>query len=195
MNVELTHPFILRCLSHNIILNDCQLLSTFCSRVEKQSESSMDVETYKGDALELLTEAFIKLSPIDKRIGIFNYSPTPEGTPGVDGFGIGFNLRPATVQVKWRSNTDYVLTANTDHLCNFTSISYRVYKVNVEDNENMLIVTTAKDLHHYTDAEMFGGQVRTINREKIIQLIDDNLSFWKNFKELWDDAKNKICPK
>lgn len=195
LQVELTHPFILRCLNPTELLQDCQSLSTFCNRIEKQSINSMDPNVYKGNSLELLGEALIKLSPIDKRIGIFNYEPVTENDHGVDGKGIGNNRKPATVQFKWRQEIDYILTANTDHLSNFVMSSFREFNVDVKDNENMLIITTAKDLHHYTDAEMFGGQVRCINRELLRQLIDDNLSFWQNFKELWSEARAKFSPK
>ena len=194
MEIELKHPFILRCLDLNDLFTDCQDLKIFMSKVTKQSVMSMDENKYKGDSLELLGEALIKLSPVDKRIGVFNYSPVLDNDHGVDGFGTGFNLKPATVQFKWRIPTA-ILTANTDHLSNFVMSSYREFDVDVKDNENMLIITTAKDLHHYTDAEMFGGQVRTINYDLLKQLVDGNLSFWQLFKETVLAAKSNFSPK
>src|ERR1035437_7349837 len=95
MQTLLTHPFLHRCINRDAIIIGCNLLNTFLNRVEKQSANIIDADIYKGDALELFTEALIKLSPMDKRIGIFNYQPIAGHDTGVDGHGTGFNLKPA----------------------------------------------------------------------------------------------------
>jgi len=155
----------------------------------------IDANKYKGDSLELLGEALIKLSPMDKRIGICNYEPVLSHDRGVDGFGTSLsNLRPATVQFKWRI-PNAILTANRDHLSNFTSSSMFFYGVLPQDTDNMLIITTGKDLHHFTDNEMFSGKVRTINYDLLKKLVDGNLAFWQMFREAVFCSKNKVSPK
>lgn len=189
MKTLLTHPFLHRCIDRSKILTGCDKLNTFLNRIEKQSvdRSIIDANAYKGDALELFTEALIKLSPMDKRIGIFNYQPIEGHDTGVDGHGTGFNLKPAAVQVKWRT-ADYILTANEDHLSNFVMTANNKFGVDVNDRDNLLIVTTARGIHHYTDIEMFDKKVRTIHRDHLRQLVDLNGAFWTLFARSWEES-------
>ena len=184
----LKHPF--KTFAHDLsaLLTGCNKLSTFCSRLEKQSKlhpDRYDPDKYKGDGFELFTEALIKLSPVDNRIGIGEYQVVTEGDVGVDGFGIGANGHPATVQVKYRANNESLLTANGDHLSNFLTASTFRYNVPTEDGkENRLIITTAKGVHSFTDEEMLHGKVRYLGHEELRQLVDNNQLFWDNFRSL-----------
>ena len=186
--MNLTHPFKTQAHDLSALLDNCNKLSTFCSRLEKQSTlfpDRYDSEKYKGDGFELFVEALIKLSPVDNRIGIGSYEVVTEGDVGVDGYGIGANGNPATVQVKYRGNTDSVLTANKDHLSNFLTASTFRYGVDAsEDKANRLIVTTAKGLHRFTESEMLHDKVRYLGHEDLRQLVDNNKLFWKNFRSL-----------
>lgn len=194
MIVKLTHPFLWRCFDRKALLEDCSKLNTFLNRLEKQSQKAPEPDNYKGDGFELFVECLIKLSPIDMRIGIMDYRPIHadgELDTGVDGVGVGINGNPATVQVKLRT-ADWVLTANNDHLSNFTNASYMKYGVKTEDDKNMLIVTTADSLHHFTTSEMFLNKVRCLNREMLRRLVDDNSFFWRKFIELWQKAFDEL---
>lgn len=187
MNTELTHRFKLT--AHDLagLLENCNKLSTFCTRLEKQAAlhpDRYDPDKYKGDGFELFTEALIKLAPYDNRIGIGEYNVVEGQDTGVDGSGIGANGKPATVQVKYRSNGQQVLTTNQDHLSNFVMSSVLHEGVDANDTMNMLIVTTAEGLHYFTDAEMFGGKVRCLGREQLRELVDNNQLFWDRFREL-----------
>ncbi len=188
MNIELTHQFLLT--AHDLpgLLENCNKVSTFCSRLERQSAlfpDRYDPDKYKGDGLELFTEALIKLSPVDNRIGITDYKVVEAYQDvGVDGSGIGFNGQPATVQVKYRSNSEKTLTANNDHLSNFVMASLLHEGVSPEDYTNMLIVTTAQGLHYFTDHEMYKGKVRCLGREQLRELVDNNQAFWDQFRKL-----------
>ena len=187
MEIKLTHRFLKQAHDISGLLKDCNKISTFCTRLEKQSTlfpDRYDPEKYKGDGLELFTEALIKLSPIDNRIGITNYSVTEGTDVGVDGRGIGANGKPATVQVKYRGYGKTMLTANNDHLSNFVSASMIHEGVDPKDDNNMLIITTAEGLHFFTDQEMFKGKVRCLGREQLRILIDNNPMFWDKFREL-----------
>ena len=122
----LEHNFIHRCHDLEGLLKNVKKLSTFTRRLEQQSilfPNRYDPDKYKGDGFELFVEALIKLSPVDNRIGISKYNLIQESDIGVDGIGIGIDLKPATVQVKYRGNTTTLLTANADHLSNFVSAS------------------------------------------------------------------------
>lgn len=188
MIIELNHKFINRAHDLNSLLTDCNKLSTFCTRLEKQSllfPDRYNPDIYKGDGFELFCEALIKLSPIDNRIGISNYFCINETTDtGVDGYGIGIDNKIITVQFKYKSNNISVLTANNDHLSNFVMTSLMKYKVDVETKTNMLIITTADGLHHFTDNEMFLNKVRCIGYKQLRELVDNNLNFWNQFRQL-----------
>lgn len=185
--MQLTHKFLKQAHDLHGLLENCNKISTFCSRLEKQSElfpDRYDPDLYKGDGLELFSEALIKLSPVDNRIGIHHYQVVDGQDLGVDGSGIGSNGKPATVQVKYRSNNQRQLTANNDHLSNFVSASILHEKVDPEDYHNMLIITTAKGLHHFTDNDMYGNKVRCLGREQLRELVDNNNAFWDEFRTL-----------
>ena len=168
------------CFDANELLEDCQLLSTFINRTNKQSNRHPDryePYVYKGDALECFVEALIKLSPVDNRIGITDYEVVRGIDTGVDGHGIGLNGEPATVQVKFRSDHRQKLTANRDHLSNFTNTSMMEYDVNPKSTTNFLIITTSSGLNSFTDKHMFKKRVRCIDRGQLRSLVDNNQNF------------------
>ena len=191
MNITLTHCFLHQ--AHDLpgLLDGCVKLSTFKNRLQKQAllhPNRYDPNLYVGDGFELFVEALIKLSPVDNRIGISDYQCVEDQDVGVDGSGTGFNGKPATVQVKFRGDGSSVLTANNDHLSNFTSASVLHFGVAPEDNKNMLIVTTAKGLHHFTDNEMYSNKVRCLGWEQLRELVDNNQAFWDSFRRLVEES-------
>jgi len=206
MTIQLTHPFIHRCIDKDDLLYNVSKFNTFANRLEKQSKKAASrgmnkdksgkqkvdeksVNEYKGWGFELFSEALIKMFAFDKRIGIKNYTIGEEDEDvGVDGHGVGINGKPATVQIKYRQ-ANYILTTNNDHLTNFTYNSMRKFKV--ENEDNMLIITSGKGLHWHTSQNMIGSKVKCINREKIRILVDDNMLFWNELRESWTNALNK----
>lgn len=189
---KLIHPFLNRAHDIDALLKDTKKLSTFCTRLEQQSilfPNRYEPETYKGDGFELFAEALIKLSPADNRIAIGNYTPVTVDDTGVDGIGIGIDGKPATVQVKYRSNSTQLLTANEDHLSNFVVASMLRYNVEQSSKTNMLIITTAQGLHYFTDGEMFKKQVRCLGYNELRELVDNNTLFWDKFRELIKESR------
>jgi hypothetical protein len=190
MTIELTHDFFKEeNRAHDLpgLLEGCYKMSTFMNRLERQSQmfpNRYSPENYKGDGLELFAEALIKLSPADRRIAITDYSPgDPLDDRGVDGWGTGMNGKKASVQVKYRGDTRSTLTANGDHLSNFVMTSV-MEGVDINDADNMLIITTADGLHHFTDQEMFKGKVRCLGIKELKKLVDNNNLFWDSFRRL-----------
>ena len=188
LNIELDHRFKFCCFDIKELLNECYKISTFCTRLKKQCNRHVekyDPDAYKGHGLEFFVEALIKLSPMDNRIGVRNYNViNSNGDTGVDGFGIGMNGNPATVQVKYRSDKTMKLRANDDHLNNFVTTSLMKYEVIPTDKNNMLVITNADGLHHYTDNVMYMNRVRCIGFEQLRELVDNNNCFWDLFREL-----------
>jgi hypothetical protein len=192
MEIMLNHPFIHQ--SHDLsgLVGNVRKVSTFMNRLEKQSvmfPDRYDPEKYKGDGFEFLVEVMIKLMGIHPQIGISDYKVVLGNEDfGVDGVGKGVRSQTVTVQVKYRGKTDSVLTANKDHLSNFVMRSQMEYKVDVfpahEHEKNMLIITTADSLHHFTKEQMYMNSVRCIGYKDLRKMLDNNLIFWEKLEEL-----------
>jgi hypothetical protein len=146
-----------------------------------------------GDGFEFFVEVFLSLHPVDNRVGVYNYVPVQENDNGVDGLGVNILNQPSVVQVKYRSNTQTLLTANIDHLSNLFSDGMLSHNV-VSDNANAknyrhFVFTTAEGLHFYTDQEMFKGKVRCFAYNDFRTLLDNNHVFWDKVRELIIDLK------
>ena len=148
----------------------------------------IQVITYLGDGFEFFIELFLKLHPVDNRIGIYNYIPIQENDNGVDGIGVNINLEPSVVQIKYRSNKSNLLTATNDHLSNLFSDGMLTHNV-ISDNTNPknyrhFVFTTAKGLHFYTDKEMFKNKVKCFGFNELKGLVDNNYIFWDKMREI-----------
>ena len=210
MSVQLVHPFVNRIPNVDEWLladNDegvvCSI-NSFCAKVKKlaaQYSDHIDESKFKGDALEVLAEYICKTNSTDNRVGIYEYRPTTDPDDddwGVDGVGVGENGNVATVQVKFRRG-DYTLLYDADHLGNFVAESWGPkYRVSIDDDNNMLIITTAKDVEAQAMEKGFGGKVRVLNREALRIMFDNRPEWWKQFyeavKESRQDLEKKEAP-
>jgi hypothetical protein len=183
--ITLNHWFKTQCYSVDNLLVNTKKLSQFMSKLEKQSllrPDNWDRDTYVGAGFECFIEALIKLSPIDKRINIQNYKPHNASDMGVDGVGCGLDGQVHTVQIKYRSNVISTLTANKDHISNFVAHSAMKYGIS-KDRGYMSIFTTAKNLHEGVNDGMYMSKVRTLGYNELKNFVNDNESFWSNFRE------------
>jgi hypothetical protein len=147
---------------------------------------------YVGDVFEVFVEYLVKTRGTDTRIGIVNYRPihvTGEKDYGVDGYGVGINGKPATLQIKYRSlfygvDGKYVLTANEDHLVNFKDRSHEIHNVDYNDTNNMLVITTASEVAHTTKVHMLHNKVRFIFLQGLEAMLDNNPMFWNDFRRM-----------
>lgn len=175
------HSFKNICYSADELLDGVTKLSTFMSKLKAQSTQNPDMhqpDDYFGAGFEALVEVIINQMGTAPFIQLKDYTPVETGDMGVDGFGYGPKGETHTVQVKARSNTDSVLTANRDHISNFVAHSLAKY-----DAKSMTIITTAKGLHEVVSSEMYQDKVRVINNEQLRSLLDDNRMFWTVLRE------------
>ena len=196
MAIALIHPFKDECYDPVALFDGCNKIGIYCRRLRQQSFRNPDriePNKYKGNGLEILVEAYLKLHPNDSRIGITDYEPVLSEDYGVDGIGRGQNGRVATVQVKYRNQIQdgnpVYMTANKDHLANFVANSFCKYLVNPADDKNMLIITTARGVHYKILGEMFCGKVKVIAYEDLRQMLDSNNLFWEAFREAFFRCK------
>lgn len=191
MNIKLQHKF--RFIGPwEQLLSNVTTLSKFESKINKlalidsahlsESQQGTKHRKFVGDAFEVFAEFLIKTHAFDTRIGISNYQPNLLDDKGVDGIGVGTNLHPATVQIKYKTNKSSELTSNDDHLSNFLTSSWVDFNVPIDDTNNMLIITNCKGLHFYTKTEMLKNKVRCISGPMLKELVDNNLPFWKEFQ-------------
>ena len=191
-NISLVHPFkdILPDVDEFFLAqNEAGVINTvnsFCNRIKDLADRyalNINPDKFKGGAFELFVEYLCKSNASDNRIGIYDYSPvTGEDDLGVDGRGIGENKFPATVQAKFRAG-DYILTANEDKLSNFLVSSWNDCGVRMEDNKNMLIITTGLKVLEESREKMLKGKVRVLNREALRKMLDHRPEWWMRFYE------------
>lgn len=177
------HNFKHYCYNKDELLDSCKKLSTFMSRLKKQSKCphnswQHEPESYYGSGFEALIEVLINSFGLMNSIQIKDYTPILEDDMGVDGFGYGPFGEIHTVQVKARSDVNSVLTANKDHISNFVAHSLAKYNA-----QHMTIFTTAKGLHEGVSDNMYMNKVRTFGYNEIRLLIDNNEMFWQKFRD------------
>ena len=184
------HQFITT--SHDLIglFNGVNLFSTLMRRIEEQSTIDpirYDIDKYKGDAFEFFVELFLTINSTDNRVGVYNYKPIPpDEDNGADGTGTNMFGNDCVVQVKYRGNTDHLLTANEDHLMNLIGAgSLLGVNYDMKDKKNIkhFVFTTAKSLHFYTDEQMFKGKVKCFGYEEFRKMVDNNIPFWNECRE------------
>ena len=159
--------------------------STLVNKIKKLSEknsSKYNPDKYKGDAFEFFVELFLNAFKYDNRIGISSYAPVQDNDNGVDGVGLNFDGKKSVVQCKFRSDASQLLTNNQDHLGNMVTdgiLQHQVLPIeSVTDTPRHYVFTTAKGMHHYTDADFFKGKVKCIGYDGFKTMLDDNINFW-----------------
>ena len=118
---------------------------------------------FRGASFEGFTEIFIHAFGVDPHIGIKNCIPFEGKDYGVDLVGVGNNGRPATVQCKFRTEYDKVLYGEKDHLHNFLIQSWEDCGVSKDDDNNMLIMTTAKEIYYDDMTNEWNNKVKYIS--------------------------------
>jgi hypothetical protein len=196
--MKINHGFGLR--AHDLVglFDKTNKISAFMSKLEKQSlidPLRYDSNKYKGDGFEFLVEILLKSHSCDNRLGISKYSPIQSDDNGVDGIGLNLSGEKCVVQVKYRSNSKSVLTANEDKLSNMISDGMFQHGVSATPEKLKMIsekktaplhyvITTATGLHHYTDNENFKGFVHCIGYDQLRSMLDGNISFWNLCREI-----------
>jgi len=190
MDRNIQHHFLTTAHDINDLFDGTTKLSQFKRKLEKQATQNVAAypfEQYIGDGFEFLVELIIKLSPADNRIGITNYKPVPNNNDnGVDGYGINLRGNPCAVQVKYRVDSNKVLTAGEDRLDSFIteSVLEDILPEKTDKVKNHYVFTTAKGLHYYTDGQKFRGTVKCFGNEELRELLDNNIHFWEECRLL-----------
>lgn len=134
-----------------------------------------------GDLFEIYCELFFKILGCCTKIGVYNYKPEQDEDCGVDASGLGMNNKPLTVQCKFRRNNEKELTEGDLH--QFAYQSQNRFNVEINDKDNMVVFTSAKGLHYFTEGKVFLNKVRTIGYKDIKKNVDNNYPFWNQVND------------
>jgi len=163
------------------------------SKMEAQSilnENKYPRLNYVGDAFEFFVELmFHVVGPIKEWGGIHNYQPQQENDNGIDAICKNWDGELSVVQIKYKNDSERLLTANADHLGNMVkeaTLKYRIQPHNPEKKETTkyFVITTGKSLHHYTDDEFFLNNVKCIGWSDLCGMLDNNIGFWEKAQKL-----------
>jgi hypothetical protein len=150
-----------------------------------------DADKLKGDLFEIFSESFFQILGADNRIGIDDYKPVNINDNGVDATAIGMDTKPATIQVKFRSNATEELVERD--IKQFPWQSAKVYGVDINTKTNMIVFTNASGMHWYSNKDVFTESIRTLGYDEISQLVNGNTIFWKRVNSLIQETiKNKF---
>jgi hypothetical protein len=189
--IHLEHNFKTKAHSLPRLFEGVTKMSQLMKKIETESQIDplrYDPDKYKGDAFEFFVELFLALHPTDNRVGVYNYKPYQINDNGVDGIGQNIKNEKCIVQIKYRSNKEYELTANNDHLSNFVANGMIAHGI-IDDKENHknfrhFIFTTASGLHFYTDKEMYEEKVKCFGINDFKSMLDNNIVFWDKVREI-----------
>ena len=163
------------------------------SKMEAQStlnENKYPRLNYVGDAFEFFVELMFQIvGPSRKFGGIHDYEPQQENDNGVDATCKNWDGELSVVQVKYKRDSDRLLSSNKDHLGNLlvqSQLQYRITPHNQDNKETTkyFVITTGKSLHHYTEDEFFLNNVKCIGWKELTTLLDGNIGFWKKAEEI-----------
>lgn len=189
--ITIEHTFQSKAHDLKALFQGTNKMSAFMRKLDKQAETDpdrYDKDKYVGDGFEFFVEVFLKLNPTDNRVGVYNYKPTQENDNGVDGIGVNIKGEKCVVQIKYRGNTQSVLTATQDHLAHLISdgmLEHDVISDRVDTkNYRHFIFTTAEGLHYYTNDDFFKSRVKCFAYNDFRSMLDNNIVFWDNVRQI-----------
>lgn len=145
-----------------------------------------DYLTVLGDGFEVFIEGFIKLTENDNRFGISNYEPVnSKDDYGVDGYGNNIRGNKSAIQIKYRIDPTYFLTAQKDGLDSMvTEAQHEGVLFGEGKDYRHFIFTSSKGLNNKTDDNKFRGKVKCYGIDDIKTIVDNNQNFWNNLRNL-----------
>ena len=181
----LKHVFLYNADDAPALFSECEKMSTFCSRLEKQAkDNDRDDEEYRdyvGAGFELFVEVLLTLFPNDTRLGgLSEYEPIQVDDTGADGRALNFNGLPSMVQVKYKSDKTMLLSANKNRLGNMVvagQFEGIPLAVNEEEASRYFVFTTAAGLHPFTKDKFFRNYVKCVGWDTLRRIVDSNVGF------------------
>lgn len=139
-----------------------------------------DRMTFRGDALEVLTEYLMKTAPLASNYGLLNYKPVPlKDDYGVDAVGMK-NEVVTVVQCKYRRNPKDLIHY-ADLARTFTQ-GVLQYKMDPTAKKNLWLVTTAEDANQ-NSKRILGKKLHVLGIGFLSKHLDGNIDFWNGLND------------
>lgn len=137
-----------------------------------------EINKFKGDMLEILSEIFFNCFSSDEGVGIKDYTPIElDSDFGVDAIGKNVNNHDCVVQVKYRKNVENVIKYE-DIAKTFTSATLQLQISDVYFHNNTIYLFTTASGVTGSFEKIMEKKVVVINRGVISTKIDNNKTFW-----------------
>lgn len=157
----------------------------------EDNENDTDkANSFKGDMLEVLAEIFFDMFHADPMVGIRNYTPVPLVEDyGVDATGINVVGKPVAVQCKFRNDPSAAITY-ADMARTYTAGQKR-HHLALDADDTLILFTTCLNVTKACK-QVFGAQLRLIDRNIISIRIDNNKAFWEEAEQRIVATINKL---
>lgn len=185
----LKHLFIKKYKTQAIFLfENTNSWNEFSKKLEQISNELINYQDFLqtlGDGFEVFIEGFIKLTENDNRFGISNYEPVKSNDDyGCDGYGNNIKGEKSAVQIKYRKDPTYYLTASEDNLNSMVAEALHENIFYGEKIPRHYIFTSAKGLNHKSADYKFRDKIKCYGIDDIKSIVDNNPNFWNNIVNL-----------
>lgn len=164
-------------------------ISAWVSKVSKEAAALNypgvtpdDRQKFKGDALEILTEYMMKVTPVSPTQGLSDYKCVPDRDDyGVDAIG-SKNNNIVVVQCKYRENPLELI--NYSDLARTFTQGVLQFKLDPTVPKCVWLVTTAYNANHnshYVFNELGPKLLHVISMDHLSYNLDGNTDFWLGF--------------
>lgn len=142
-----------------------------------------EINKFKGDMLEVLSEMFFQRFGADEAVGLMDYCPVDIGADyGVDATGRNANGHKCAVQVKYRSNPASLISY-ADIARTYTSAVQQLHLEDVHDHDRTIFLFTTATGVTGPFEKVMGRKCVVIGRAAIATKIDNNKNFWAKAHE------------
>ena len=150
-----------------------------------------------GDGWEGFGEIFFKVFGLHPDVRVSKLVVSPPGQQGFDfEFTHSQNLRNGTIQAKYigkgKAWEEELRESENMKLERCLKASQNEAGVSVDDDDNIIVFTNAKDIHYFTADVLLYDKVRCIGRSHIKYVTDQNPAFWDKTRELIMQANPNI---
>jgi predicted helicase len=137
--------------------------------------------TFKGDALELLSEFMLKSCSWNPKHGITDYNPVSiRDDYGVDATGINAAGNVTAIQCKFRSNPSRLIHY-ADLARTFTQGIIQ-YGLDPAAKKNLWLFTNTEGANA-NSKKILGSRLHVLDRSHLRKQVDNNQAFWDSFYE------------
>lgn len=158
---------------------------------DEENENSTDkANSFKGDMLEIFAEIFFDCFQFDPMVGITGYTPVPLTEDfGVDAIGLNVVGERSAIQCKFRNDPSAAITY-ADMSKTYVAAQKR-HGLSMNADDTLFLFTTCLNVTKACK-QVFGSQLRVIDRNIISIRVDNNETFWQEAEQRIVATINKL---